>query len=283
MVCRTNSLPMKPAPPATRSLIGLHRQGASDVLDPPIEADARIVPRNASLIGNGGGIRRGDVVHQVHIRETQALIPMSDKRRDRNHSWTVLAENECLNGARGGGVRSQVHQHHAGVADHDIPVVPLLPVPVKGLDQLWRVAASRIDEAARHLCEGPIGDERPALVVDVAALELLDEEAALIRMLPEGLDLHVMDAPNALRRRNGLHAREGRLDLRCGGHPRHQRNSTRLWSPTISLIVRGRSGERPILHSLPISDDSILPSTSSMTLFSKMMLCSTSALRMAQP
>src|SRR5450631_381362 len=102
-------------------------------------------------------------------------------------------------------------------------------------------------------------------------------------MLPEGLDLHVMDASNALRRRNGLHAREGRLDLRGGGHPRHQRNSTRLWSPTISLIVCGRSGERPILHSLPISEDSILPSTSSMTLFSKMMLCSTSALRTVQP
>src|SRR5450631_2173701 len=245
-VCLTNSLPMNPAPPGTSSLMRLSPGAcASDVLDAPVEADARIIPRDPALVRVGGVVGLGHVVHEMHVVQAETLVPVSDKRRNGHNTRAVLAEDQGLDRAGGGGGGMKVYQHHAGVADDDVPVVPLLLVPVECLDQLRWVAAACIHEASRHLRKGALSDERTAVVIDVSALELLDEKAPLVSVLHEGLDLDVVDAACALRGRGETHAFQRCLDLRRGRHPGHQRSSTRLWSPTISLMVRGRSGGRP--------------------------------------
>ena len=124
---------------------------------------------------------------------------MRDQRRDRDHAWRVLAEHEGLDVARRRRVAAQVDEHDARVAGDDVPVVPLPLVPVKRLDQLRRIAAARVAEAAGHLREGLVGHEGAALVVDVTALELLDEVSALVGPLLERLDHDAVDRPEAFR------------------------------------------------------------------------------------
>src|SRR5665213_986839 len=161
---RTNSLPMKPAPPVTS-------RRTSDVLDGPVEADARIVPRDTTLVRIRWVVRLGDVIVEDHVAERHALIPVRHQRRNRDHPWRVLADHHRLDAARSRGVMAKVDQHDARVTLDDVPVVPLSLVPVERLDQLRRVAAARVGKTAGYLRERLVRNERPALVVEVASLQ----------------------------------------------------------------------------------------------------------------
>src|ERR1017187_10884836 len=173
---RTNSLPMKPAPPVTSSRI-------SDVLDAPAEPEARIVIGYPSLVGIRRVVRLGHVVVEDDVAEVEHLVAVSDEGGDGHHLGRVLAEDHGLDATRRGRALAEGHEDHAGVALHDVPIVPLAPVPMEGLDQLRRVSPARVSEAARHLSKGVAGDERSSLVVEVPALELLDEVPTLVDML----------------------------------------------------------------------------------------------------
>src|ERR1035441_2479507 len=138
---RTNSLPMNPAPPVTRSRI-------SDVLNAPIESDSRVVIGDPALIRMKRVVGLGDVVVQYDVAQVQRLVAVSHEGWNGDHPRRVLAEDDNLDRSRGRRLLTQVDQDHASVALNDIPVVPLLLVPVEGLDQLRRIAAAGIGEAA---------------------------------------------------------------------------------------------------------------------------------------
>src|SRR4029077_10394190 len=123
---------------------------------------------------------------------------MCDQGRDGNHSRRVLTEDDRLDPSRGRRIVAKIDEHHARVALDDVPVIPLLLVPVEGFDQLRRVAAAGIGEASRHLGELVVREKGTALVVEVAALQLLDEVAALVRPLLERLDHDAVDPADPL-------------------------------------------------------------------------------------
>ena len=104
-------------------------------------------------------------------------------------------------------------------------------MPVKGLDQLGRIAATGIGEAAGHLGERLIGKEGAPVVVQVPSLELLDEVAALIGVLGERLDHDSVDAAGALGSRHTVHRLEDAPHRFGERDPCHQRNSPREGPP----------------------------------------------------
>src|SRR5207237_3274529 len=57
-------------------------QPHSDVLNGPIEADPRVVPRYSTFVGRGSVVRLGDVVIEYHIAKVEDLVAVCHQRRD---------------------------------------------------------------------------------------------------------------------------------------------------------------------------------------------------------
>src|ERR1700694_3880533 len=93
-VMRTNSLPMKPAPPVMSRRI-------SGVLDAPVETDPGIVVGDPAFVGTGGIVRLGDVVAEDHVAQVERLVSVSHVRGDGHHATGVLTEDETLDPSTG--------------------------------------------------------------------------------------------------------------------------------------------------------------------------------------
>src|ERR1700686_3543296 len=211
---RTNSLPMKPAPPVTN-------RRTSDVLDRPVETDAWIVPGDPALVGISAAVRLGDVVVEDHVAVRNALVPVCNQRWDGHHPRRVLTEHHRLDPSGGRRIVAQVDKHDPRVALDDVPVVPLALVPVEGFDQLGRVAAAGVGEAPRHLGELLVREERPSVVIEIAPFQLLDEVATLVGPLLERLEHDAVDPAEPLGRRARSHGVQHPFHLGEQCHPCH--------------------------------------------------------------
>jgi hypothetical protein len=197
-------------------------QQASDVLDAPVETDAWVIPRDAPFVRSSGIVWRGDVVVEDDVLHVQRLIPMGDARWDGHHARSMLAEDECLHLARCRRSLAKVDEDDTRVSLDDVPIVPLRGVPVEGLDQLRGIAAAGVRQTSRYLGERLIGDEWPPFVGEVASLELLDELAALVSPLLEGLHHHPIDATQPLGEGHARHRPKTRsMDAGIGGQATH--------------------------------------------------------------